>query len=57
LLAQDIAGKDISLSSQQPAHNLPELLKAGILFVATSMHQLELLVATQRRLACVSIPA
>src|SRR5579859_5669789 len=45
LLEQGIAGKSVSLSSQQPAHNLPELLKADIVFVATSMRQLELFVA------------
>jgi len=49
LLEQGIAGNLISLSSQQPAHNLPELLKAGVNFVATSMHQLELFVAAQDR--------
>jgi diaminopimelate decarboxylase len=42
LLQQGIPGAKISLSSQQPAHNLPELLDAGVLFVATSMHQLRL---------------
>lgn len=42
LLAQGIAGERISLSSQQPAHNLPELLAAGVRIVATSRRQLEL---------------
>lgn len=42
LLEQGIAGERISLSSQQPAHNLAELLEAGVHYVATSMHQLEL---------------
>lgn len=37
------AGK-ISLSSQQPAHNLPDLLDAGVQYVATSLHQLELFI-------------
>jgi diaminopimelate decarboxylase len=41
LVEQGIAGDKISLSSQQPAHNLPELLKAGVRYVATSVHQLE----------------
>ena len=42
LLEQGIVGEKISLSSQQSAHNLPELLSAGVQYVATSMHQLEL---------------
>ncbi|HEY1835319.1 MAG TPA: diaminopimelate decarboxylase [Candidatus Saccharimonadales bacterium] len=42
LLRQGIAGDKISLSSQQSAHNLPDLLSAGVQYVATSMHQLEL---------------
>jgi len=44
LLEQGIPGEKISLSSQQPAHNLPELLAAGVKYVATSLHQLELFV-------------
>jgi diaminopimelate decarboxylase len=47
LLEQGISGQAISLSSQQPAHNLPDLLRAGVLFVATSMHQLELFAAAE----------
>ena len=42
LLGQGIAGQKISLSSQQPAHNLPQILQAGVHYVATSMRQLEL---------------
>jgi len=42
LLNQGIPGSRISLSSQQPPHNLSTLLKAGVLMVATSMHQLKL---------------
>jgi diaminopimelate decarboxylase len=42
LLAQGVTGSKISLSSQQPAHNLSELLAAGVQYVATSMHQLQL---------------
>jgi diaminopimelate decarboxylase len=42
LLAHGIEGSKISLSSQQPAHNLSELIAAGVQYVATSMHQLEL---------------
>lgn len=45
LLEQGIPGSSISLSSQQPAHNLAALVEAGVLFVATSMHQLELFAA------------
>lgn len=42
LLEQGVAGERISLSSQQPAHNLDELRKAGVQYVATSLHQLQL---------------
>jgi len=49
LLEQGIAGSKISLSSQQPAHNLSELLDAGVLYVATSMHQLELFLTEKNR--------
>jgi len=45
LLQRGVAGETISLSSQQPAHNLSELLKSGVLYVATSMRQLELFAA------------
>ena len=41
LIAQGIPGSHISLSSQQSAHNLDDLLKAGVNFVATSLNQLE----------------
>lgn len=41
LLALGIPGDHISLSSQQSPHNLPELLEQGVLFVATSLKQLE----------------
>jgi diaminopimelate decarboxylase len=47
LLNHGISGSKISLSSQQPAHNLQELLSAGVKFVATSMHQMELLAAVR----------
>ncbi len=46
LINQGIAAEKISLSSQQPAHNLPELLQAGVQYVATSLHQLELFIKT-----------
>lgn len=42
LLDDGVAGNKISLSSQQPAHNLAELLANDVQFVATSLHQLEL---------------
>lgn len=42
LLKLGIAGNKISLSSQQPAHDLPRLLAAGVQYVATSLHQLAL---------------
>lgn len=42
LLEQNIPGGRISLSSQQPAHNLDYLLDAGVHYIATSLHQLEL---------------
>ncbi len=41
LLEQNIPGEHISLSSQQPPHNLEELLSAGVKFIATSLYQLE----------------
>lgn len=47
LLELGIPGSAISLSSQQPARNLPELLRAGVKYVATSLHQLELLIDAQ----------
>jgi len=49
LLGLGIPGNSISLSSQQPAHNLAELLDEGVQFVATSMHQLELCAAALPR--------
>lgn len=45
LLGQGVNPSSISLSSQQPAHNLPELLEKGVHYVATSLRQLELLTA------------
>lgn len=44
LLEMGIDGQRISLSSQQPAHNLGDLREAGVLFVATSLHQVRLAV-------------
>lgn len=55
LLEQGIPGHLISLSSQQSPHNLPELLAAGVLFVATSFKQLELFLNTENRPAVVGV--
>lgn len=55
LLALGIDGNKISLSSQQPAHNLRELLDAGVKYVATSLHQLDLFCATAGRGARVGL--
>ncbi|PIW96867.1 diaminopimelate decarboxylase [Candidatus Kaiserbacteria bacterium CG_4_8_14_3_um_filter_38_9] len=49
LLTLGIAGRAISLSSQQSPHNLPELLQAGVDFVVTSLHQLETYINTPNR--------
>lgn len=49
LLERGVSGPTISLSSQQPAHNLNELLQAGVRYVATSLHQLELFAASPYR--------
>lgn len=49
LLALGVPGSHISLSSQQPPHNLSELLEAGVLFVATSLNQLEIFLETANR--------
>ncbi|MBC7546476.1 diaminopimelate decarboxylase [Candidatus Saccharibacteria bacterium] len=42
LIEHGVAAHTISLSSQQPAHNLSELLAQGVIFTATSLHQLAL---------------
>ena len=49
LLREGVAGPHISLSSQQSPHNLPELLEAGVLFVATSFKQLGEFLETANR--------
>lgn len=41
LMDLGVSGDAISLSSQEPAHNLEELINHGVQFVATSLHQLE----------------
>jgi diaminopimelate decarboxylase len=45
LLDLAIPGSKISLSSQQPAHNLAELIAAEVQYIATSLHQLRLFIA------------
>ena len=45
LLALGIPGKHIALSSQQSPHNLAKLLDQGVLFVATSLHQIDCFLA------------
>jgi diaminopimelate decarboxylase len=49
LLDLGVPGETISLSSQQPAHNLAELLERNVQYVATSMRQLQLFLACQNR--------
>ena len=49
LLRAGVAGPTISLSSQQTAEHLEELLGAGVLFVATSFKQLETFLETANR--------
>ena len=46
LIARGIPPTHISLSSQQPAHNLEKLLTAGVHYVVTSLHQFELFLKT-----------
>lgn len=49
LLNLGVAGNKISMSSQQPAHNLEDLLSAGVRYVATSLRQLELFLDAKGR--------
>lgn len=49
LLAQGIPGESISLSSQQSPHDLEGLLAEGVLFVATSLNQLDQFLGTLNR--------
>ncbi len=46
LMENGVEGNRISLSSQQPAHNLEYLLEKGVRYSATSMRQLELFAET-----------
>lgn len=49
LLDQGVKGNKISLSSQQSADNLSDLLSKDVLFVATSMNQLKLFIDCPNR--------
>lgn len=55
LLERGIEGQHISLSSQQSPHNLSELLRKNVQFVATSFHQLKLFLETPQHGATVGI--
>lgn len=55
LLKQGIPGPHISLASQQSPHNLEKLLKAGILFVATSPKQLDLFLSAKNHPTVVGV--
>lgn len=55
LLKQGIEGKCISLSSQQSPHNLEELLQKDVLFVATSLNQLDHFLHTPGRPSMVAV--
>lgn len=49
LMEMGVKGEAISLSSQQPAHNLDDLLENGVRYVATSLHQLGLYLSSPNR--------
>lgn len=49
LIELGVKGHKISLSSQQPPHNLDELLEQNVQFTATSLHQLELFINSAKR--------
>ncbi len=55
LIARGIPPAHISLSSQQPAHNLEALLTAGVRYVVTSLHQLEIFLKTPHRPGSVAL--
>ncbi len=48
LISLGVNPAKISLSSQEPAHNMDELLDLGVQFVATSLHQLELFISSKK---------
>lgn len=47
LIQRGVSPGTISLSSQQPSHNLDDLLARGVQFTATSLHQLELFISSK----------
>lgn len=49
LIRLGVEPRKITLSSQQPAHNLDELLEKGVQYTATSLHQLKLFVSSRKR--------
>ena len=55
LIELGVAGSKISLSSQQPAHNLDQLLQAGVLYTATSKRQLELFLQSENKPSSVGL--
>lgn len=55
LLKLGVQGSHISLSSQQSAHGLDGLLANGVMYVATSMRQLETFLALPQRPATVGV--
>lgn len=55
LLALGVLPEKVSLSSQQPAHNLPEIIENGVHFIATSLRQLELFIEAAPKGATVGL--
>jgi diaminopimelate decarboxylase len=55
LIKQGVNPSKISLSSQQSAHNLQDLIEAGVQYVATSLHQLELFILAAPRGSAVAL--
>lgn len=55
LIDRGVDPTHISLSSQQPAHDLDALLSKGVRYVATSLRQLELFIASPVRPATVAL--
>lgn len=55
LMSQGVEGSKISLSSQQSPHNLEELIKEKVLFVATSLNQLDIFLQSKERPNAVAV--
>lgn len=55
LISHGVKGGKISLSSQQSPHNLEELLKEKVLFVATSLNQLNIFLQSKERPSTVAV--